>query len=143
MVIDTSVLLNALFPDEMQPQAQAVIRDYIANVFSLKAPTLLTYELTNAIWWAVRRQRITPTQATAMLQTADSLRIKLEAVTWAEMVYWVTQYDRSAYDASYLALAYRLNMPFITSDKRLYNAVHKDVDWIIWAGDYKTHTPFG
>ncbi|MCB9010140.1 MAG: type II toxin-antitoxin system VapC family toxin [Ardenticatenaceae bacterium] len=81
MVIDASVLLNTLFPDEAQPQAQALIRDYVADFFPLKAPTLLTYELTNAIWQGVRRQRITPTQAKVMLQTSDSLRIELESVT--------------------------------------------------------------
>lgn len=58
------------------------------------------------------------------------------------MIHWVSQYERSAYDAAYLALAYRLNMPFITGDKGLYNAVGKDVDWIIWVGNYKARTQF-
>ena len=142
MVIDSSVLLNALFPDEMQPQAQAVIRDYVADYFPLKAPALLAYELTNAIWQGVRRKRITQAQARVMLQTADSLQIELEPVTWGEMLHWMAQYDRSAYDAAYLALAYRLQMPLVTGDKRLYNAVSKDVDWIIWVGDYKPLTQF-
>ncbi|KAA3659909.1 MAG: hypothetical protein DWQ04_20855, partial [Chloroflexi bacterium] len=59
MIIDASVILSALFPDEQQSQSQAIIRDHVAGQISLVGPTLLEYELSNAVWQGVRRQRIT------------------------------------------------------------------------------------
>jgi predicted nucleic acid-binding protein len=141
MIIDASVLLSVLFPDEAQQQAQAVIRDYTTHHFALFAPTLLTYELTNAVWQGVRRQRITLPQAEEMLQTFNALGINLEPVSWSEMLHWAVKYNRSAYDASYLALAQRRDEPLITADLRLYNTVANHVKWVIWLEDYQAQTP--
>jgi len=44
-------------------------------------------------------------------------------------------YNRSLYDASYLALAETERIPLITADKGLYNAVKKDLKWVKWIGE--------
>lgn len=140
MIIDASVLLSALFPDEAQKQAQAVIRDHVLGQIILTAPTLLTYELTNAVWQGVRRQRISHEQAKEILLTVDHLAIAQESVAWKPVLSFAAQFNRSAYDAAYLALAHTQNQPLITGDLRLYNAVHADLLWVQWVGDYKAHT---
>ena len=63
MIADASVLLCAFFPDEAQAQAQALLRDHAAGRERLKAPTLVVYEVTNAVWQAERRGRISGAQA--------------------------------------------------------------------------------
>ena len=138
MIIDASVILSALFPDEQQSQSQAVIRDHVAGRISLVGPTLLSYELTNAVWQGVRRQRITMPQAEEILAVVDALHISLHEVSWQNNLSWAQKFDRSAYDAAYLALAAERNEPLVTGDVRLYNAVKQGVDWIIWAGDYQS-----
>ncbi len=61
MIIDASVVLRGFFPDEEGiAQAQALIRDYTLGVVELLAPTLLPYEVVNAVVQAVRRGRIGP-----------------------------------------------------------------------------------
>lgn len=140
MIIDASVLLSALFPDEAQQQAQAVIRDHVLGQILLAAPTLLTYEITNAVWQGVRRQRISHDQAEEILRTVDGLAIAQESVAWHTILPFAAQFNRSAYDASYLALAHTQNQPFITGDLRLYNAVHADLTWVQWVGDYQAET---
>jgi len=137
MIIDASVLLSALFPDEAQKQAQAVIRDHVLGNLTLIAPTLLTYELTNAVWQGVRRQRISQEQAEEIMQTVDGLAIVQESVAWPQILSFAAQFNRSAYDAAYMALAQMQNQPLITGDLRLYNAVHAKLSWVHWVGDYK------
>lgn len=141
MVIDASVLLNAFFPDEQQTEAQNLIRDYVAGVVALSAPMLLGYEITNAVWQAERRQRISPSQTEAILTAYDGLQIPLSSVDWQAVLMLARQFHRSAYDAAYLALAQSLNETLITGDLRLYHAVKAHLDWVIWIGDYQSTLP--
>jgi len=42
----------------------------------------------------------------------------------------------SAHDVAYLALAEEEKVPFVTADKRLYNAVHGKFPRILLTGDF-------
>ncbi len=42
----------------------------------------------------------------------------------------------AAYDAHYLALAEMKGCPLWTADKRLFNAVRAELDWVHWLGNY-------
>jgi predicted nucleic acid-binding protein len=137
MILDASVLLNAFFPDESQPQAQALLRLHAAGKARLKAPSLLVYEVTNAAWQAERRGRISSLQADEILQAVSALDIQLLPLEWGESLPMARRFGRSAYDASYLALAERLDEQLITGDERLYNAVKGSLDWVLWIGDYR------
>ncbi|MCZ7669508.1 MAG: type II toxin-antitoxin system VapC family toxin [Chloroflexi bacterium] len=86
----------------------------------------------------VRRQRISHEQAEEILRTVDGLAIAQESVTWHEILPFAAQFNRSAYDASYLALAKAQNLSFITGDLRLYNTVHPELPWVTWVGNYQT-----
>lgn len=136
MIVDASVLLSAFFPDEAQAQAQAVLRQHAAGRERLKAPALIVYEVTNAVWQAERRGRISGTQAEEILQAALGLDIELLPLNWGESLPLARRFGRSAYDAAYLALAERLGESMITADERLYNAVHSKLKWVLWLGDY-------
>ena len=60
----------------------------------------------------------------------------MRPVTWQQVLPLALRFDRSAYDAAYLALAETSEQPLITGDRRLYNAVHEHLDWVQWMGDY-------
>lgn len=138
MIVDASVLLGAFFPDEAQPQAHALLRAHASGQVRLKAPALLLYEVSNAVWQAERRGCISSAQADEILRAASGLDIELLAVEWGEMLPLARRFGRSAYDAAYLTLAERLGEPLVTGDERLYNAVHQKLDWVVWIGNY-TH----
>ena len=137
MIVDASVLLGAFFPDEAQPQAQLLLHLHASGQVRLKAPALLLYEVSNAVWQAERRGRIAQAQADEVLQTASALQIELLALEWGEMLPLARDFGRSAYDAAYLTLAERSGEQLVTGDKRLYNAVHPKLDWVVWIGDYR------
>jgi len=137
MIVDSSVLLSAFFPDEAQPQAQALVREHVARREHLKAPDLLPYELTNAVWQAERRGRISRQQVEQILDSMRGLEIELLPVRWAESLPLARQFGRSAYDAAYLTLAQAQNEPLITGDQRLYNAVKDGLDFVVFIGDYQ------
>jgi predicted nucleic acid-binding protein len=135
MIVDANVIVQAFFPDETRPKAQALIRDHVSGKVQLVAPTLLTYEVTNAVLQGVRRKRVTDEDAKAILIAIDGLGIETEAVAWQQVLPMARQFGRSAYDAAYLALAEARGESLITGDEKLYNAVHNHLDWVQWIGD--------
>ena len=137
MIVDASVVLSAFFPDEDQAHAQALIREHVMGHVEMVAPTLLLYEVTNAVVQAQRRGRISDEQAGNILTSFEGLGIALKPVTWQQMLPLARRFDRSAYDAAYLALAETCKQRLITGDRRLYNAVHEHLDWVQWIGDYQ------
>jgi predicted nucleic acid-binding protein len=136
MIVDASVLLHAFLPDELQPQALAVVREHATGRVHLKAPALLPYELSNAVLQADRRGRINRDQADRIIESFANLDIEIIPQSWGEMLPLARRFGRSAYDAAYLTLAERLGEQLITGDERLYNAVKGKLDWVLWIGDY-------
>jgi len=134
MIVDASVLLRAYFPDEEQEKAQALIRDHVSGRIQLVAPTLVLYEITNAVLQAERQRRITDEEGHLILSSFEDLGIEMQAVTWRQMLPLARQFGRSAYDAAYLALAKERQERLITGDLRLYNAVRDHLDWVQWIG---------
>jgi predicted nucleic acid-binding protein len=136
VIVDASVILSAFFPGEDQAQAQALIREHVMGCVALVAPTLLLYEVTNAVAKARRGGRVSDEQAGNVLTSFEGLGIALMPVTWQQMLPLALRYDRSAYDAAYLALAETTEQPLVTADRRMYDAVHAYLDWVQWIGDY-------
>lgn len=136
MIVDANVILRAFFPDEVQEKAQALLRDHVVGGLQLKAPSLLPYELSNAIWQAERRQRISSQQADEIIAAVEGLQIEILLLDMGEMLPMARQFDRSAYDAAYLTLANKLDEQLITGDERPWNAVHSHLDWVVWIEEY-------
>ena len=86
MIVDASVILSAFFPDEDQAQAQALIREHVMGHLGLAAPTLLLYEVTNAVVQARRRECISDEHARNVLISFEGLGITLRPVNWQQML---------------------------------------------------------
>jgi predicted nucleic acid-binding protein len=137
MVIDASVVLRGFFPDENgHAVAQAIIWAYVQEELNLLAPTLLMYEVTNAILQAVRRHRIDLAKGKEILTTFQDLNIQMIEVSWQRIWELANTYNRSAYDGAYLALAETMESKLVTGDRRLYNAVKDHLPWVLWIEDY-------
>ena len=137
MIVDASVVLRGFFPDEEgHAKAQALIRAYAQGEIELHAPTLLSYEVTNAVLQAIRRGRIGPEKGREILTAFQGLGIPMVDVSWQQTLELAQTHDRSAYDAAYLALAEETGSKLVTGDRRLYNAVKDRLPWVLWIEDY-------
>jgi predicted nucleic acid-binding protein len=133
VVIDASVILRGFFPDEAgQAEAQALIRAYAQQEVELVAPTLLPYEVTDAILQAVTRDRIDLETGREILTAFQALGIPTTEVPWHRALALAHAHDRSAYDGAYLALAEETGGELVTGDRRLHNAVKDHLPWVLW-----------
>jgi predicted nucleic acid-binding protein len=139
LIVDANIILRAFFPDEQQAEAQTLVHHHILGHNNLTAPTLLLYELVNSVRQAERRERITADEGVTILTAFDNLGIALQPVAWQDVLALARQFDCSAYDAAYLALAQALGQELVTGDQRLFNAVREHLDWVRWIGENESN----
>lgn len=100
---------------------------------TLAAPTLIHYEVTNALYQYQRHGLLSAAAAEAAQSVA--LRIPLEIhgdeeLHRAALVLASRLQLGATYDAHYLALAQRLKAELFTADERLWRRVHAELPWV-------------
>lgn len=148
LVIDTSVVLAFYLPAEpYKSQALTLLADYIVGVVKLVTPTLTYYEVLNVLSRAVRGlkkgQKISRDEAAAILSALAHLKLEEQNIQGLEgRILEITErYQRSGYDAAYLALAEHLGADLTTGDERFYNAVKGDFSLVQFIADYVSTSP--
>ncbi len=116
---------------------QAIWEQWAASLTHLTAPTLLRYEVTNAVYQYQKTGALSAVAARQALRTAFVLPLRLieDADLSSEALAMAGRFALpAAYDAHYLALAERLGATFVTTDQRLVNAVQSALPWVRMAG---------
>jgi predicted nucleic acid-binding protein len=116
-VVDASAVVALLFNE---PTREEVVRRLRSA--SLRAPSLLEYEVANA---CLKKMRAAPGERQALLEALsllDELSISLETIDVREAIALAKQTDLSLYDAAYLWLARALGVELVTLDKKLARA---------------------
>ncbi|WP_375469326.1 type II toxin-antitoxin system VapC family toxin [uncultured Nostoc sp.] len=123
-VLDCSVAISWCLVDENDDYANAILAmmpDSEAFV-----PGIWSLEIANTLVVAERRNRITQAQSEQAIALLQSLLIQVDPVTDAKALdatlKLVRQEALAAYDAAYLELALRLQLPLATLDTRLAEA---------------------
>jgi len=104
----------------------------------LVAPSMLHYEVANALHQYRRGGSRSTTALLASLRAALALPITLhDDDSMHELATDIAgRFSlRATYDAHYLALAERLGAEFWTADKRLAHAVRPDLNWVRLLGE--------
>jgi len=119
IVVDTNVLAYLYLPGDFTAVAETLFeRDP-----EWAAPMLWRSEFRNILAGFMRRNSITFQQACALQHEAENLLAGLEFELDSNAVLaLVRDSDCSAYDCEFVALADRLDIPLITSDKKLLRA---------------------
>lgn len=126
-VLDASVAISWCFPcdpDEDTPYSRRVLK-YLASNDAV-VPEVWPFEIANAIFVSFsRRNRISEEQIREFLILLRALPIRVERQNLWDNVgleSLARQQNVAAYDAAYLALARRANLPLATSDAALIAA---------------------
>jgi len=137
-VLDASVILKWYLIDETYGQkALDLLHKFITRELTILSPSLLEYEVINGLIIAQKRGRIKEENILTAIEGFFDLQIDLRDLSHfhQQSLKYCTAYNRSLYDASYLALAEAEGIPLITADEGLYDAVKKDLKWVKWIGE--------
>lgn len=119
-VLDASVVITWLLPDEADDRADRLLGDLTAH--TVTAPAIWPLEVINALRSAQLRRRITADDAGVMVGAMGKLHVQLDIPDDRQLltIFELTRkHALSAYDAAYLELAVRLQLPLATFDRRL------------------------
>jgi len=119
MVIDASVMLCFLLPDERNEEIQSIIRQHVDGTLALIAPPIFPYEVINGLALAARRGRINAETFHSLAGQFITLAIGIRDPVLSDVGALAVTLGITAYDASYVALARELKIPLLTLDDRL------------------------
>lgn len=126
--LDASVALSWCFEDEVSAYAELIL-DLLAKGAEAQVPAIWPLEVCNALLIAERRKRISTAALTYWIGKIVSLRIAISAPLplreTAESIAIAREYGLTMYDASYLELARRSDLPLATIDRRLAAAARR------------------
>lgn len=124
VVLDGSVALAWCFEDEATAEIDALF-DYIAE-HGAHVPSIWRLEVANGLQSAIRRKRIDAAYRDLALSRLMTQRVTVDTETdrhaWSTTVRLAERHGLTIYDASYLELALRLDLPLATADKLLIAA---------------------
>lgn len=130
IILDSSVIAKWLFPTEEDSEVALKIKeDFAQNKVTISVPVLMFYEINNLLRTAVKRFRIDEKEV--RLVYASLLNLNFVAYSsrdlFASTLEKATKLNISSYDASYIALAEFLDVPFYASDEKLLNKVKSNL----------------
>ena len=123
-VLDSSVALAWVLPDDDSPQADALLDRLIAE--GAVVPSIWALEIGNVLLMALRRGRLQQEEFEAIVDRLSRLPIEIDIEATdhalAGVLVLAAQLRLTTYDAAYLDLAQRRKLPLATLDKRIRTA---------------------
>jgi len=119
VVVDASVVVKWFTREEQRGEALSLRRSHVDGGLTLTAPTLLVYEVVNALRYNPSLTAEDQERAAAALFL---MGIEFEPPTpggMAGAVELADRYDITIYDAAYLSMAIQRDITLVTADVRL------------------------
>jgi predicted nucleic acid-binding protein len=115
-VLDNSVVAGWFLEDQATAYTEAIGR--LLEEDRAIVPALWQLEFANVLRTACKRRRLNAAQAQEIIDQVCGLPIDIDsgAPGPAELLALALRYDLSSYDAAYLELALRLQLPVATKD---------------------------
>jgi len=124
-VLDCSVTMVWCFSDETNKISENALEKLQTD--RAIVPSLWPFEVMNVLWVALRKKRLTNTQATSFITLLNALPIDIDPISQINkrVLELAREYTLSAYDAAYLEISLRRNIPLVTLDESLRKAAIK------------------
>jgi predicted nucleic acid-binding protein len=127
-VLDASIALSWCFEDEGDDYAERVLESL--NGSEATTASLWPLEMANGLLTAERRGRIEPAASSEFMHLLLSLPIVIDPVARRRSLESAVELGRrhglTSYDAAYLELALRLEVPLATLDEALADAARRE-----------------
>jgi len=128
VVVDASVAAKWFLPargETLVDEAFHLLRRYAKGELQLVVPDLFWAELANIFWKAIRQRRWQKPAAERALASLDARKLPtVSSRSLLDVAFAIaTAFDRSVYDALYVALAVHSKTEFVTADEKLANAL--------------------
>ena len=121
-VLDASIAASWCFDDENERVADIAF-DMLEAGYVAIAPLQFWFEVRNVVLVGLRRSRLTPDGMISALARIDSATVAYDPLPESSRIVMLARRHRlSFYDAAYLELAKRENMPLATLDQALARA---------------------
>jgi predicted nucleic acid-binding protein len=126
VVIDASVASAWCFPDEQTDYTKAVLQAVSTSVVDAVAPRLWAYEIRNSVLMALRRARISKSDAEQFLVSLTELNVRFaEPASYDEVFSLAEEHGLTVYDAAYLGVAMQEGLPLASLDAQLVRAAQE------------------
>lgn len=127
-VIDNSVVMAWCFEDEISPYAESVL--YSLETRTAIVPSIWPLEVGNVLLVAERKKRLSEAASNRFISLISELPIIVEQEPPERMIREIfllaRKHQLSTYDASYLDLAMKRELPLATLDDRLLAAAKQN-----------------
>jgi len=118
--VDASIILAELLPDEQNfPKVEEYFNDFSEKKVNFIAPTILKYEVANALKNISSERKLTLQNKKDLLKEFLSWPIVYKDVNFYDIFKLATLENLTVYDASYLYLSKINNCKLLTLDKKL------------------------
>jgi predicted nucleic acid-binding protein len=123
VVIDASITAAWFLPDEKTDYTKAVFEAVSSSEIKGIAPGLWAYEIRNTVLTALRRGRISKPDCQQILTSLNELKVRLsEPSSYDDLFALAQARSLTVYDAAYLAVALRQQLPLASLDRQLIRA---------------------
>lgn len=136
-VVDASVGVKPYLPEDLSESAKRLFRTLRVGKVDLFVPDLFYNECANIFLKYVRRFNIPSAHARKSLTNLRSLPLLSTSGSeiFTSAFNLALDHGISAYDASYVTLAQKLGVPFITADEKLIRKLAGTGADLRWLGD--------
>lgn len=123
-VVDCSIALTWLFEDEATPPTDEIL--WRLKTEAAVVPSLWFLEITNSLYFAERKGRVSTDKVAAYLTLVSGLILTVDTASseraFDDLLPLCRTHNLTSYDAAYLDLSIRTGLPLATLDEPLRKA---------------------
>ena len=138
-VIDASVATRFVLSEDLYEEAKSLLEGFIEGEYDLLAPTLINYEVGNALRTATARKEIGGEESEEAYEKFLGLKLDVDNIMLEDYLGALALSNRrdiTVYDAAYIWLSKKSAAPLITADAKQGEAAAAETtvkhlrDWV-------------